>query len=145
MSATMTASPPLPPDRATGTVVAPQVNVARHTDLIIGVMPIINLEWIRKLHRDKPQRGYSTEAVADTILRRMPDYVNCICPQFAETDINFQRVPTVDTSNRFIALMVIEALVLQVWWRRLGHGIATGHLLASLLAGFFLLLALRGR
>jgi phosphoribulokinase len=30
----------------------------------------------------------------------MPDYVHYICPQFAETDINFQRVPTVDTSIR---------------------------------------------
>jgi phosphoribulokinase len=39
----------------------------------------------------------------DTILRRMPDYVNHICPQFTRTDINFQRVPTVDTSNPFIA------------------------------------------
>src|SRR5260221_298047 len=47
--------------------------------------------------------GYTAEAVTDTILRRMPDYVHYICPQFAETDINFQRVPTVDTSNPFIA------------------------------------------
>ena len=39
----------------------------------------------------------------DTILRRMPDYVNYIVPQFAQTHINFQRVPTVDTSNPFIA------------------------------------------
>ena len=63
------------------------------------MVPVINLEWIQKLHRDRQPRGYSTEAVTDTILRRMPDYVNYICPQFAETDINFQRVPTVDTSN----------------------------------------------
>jgi phosphoribulokinase len=33
----------------------------------------------------------------------MPDYVKYICPQFTETDINFQRVPTVDTSNPFIS------------------------------------------
>jgi len=84
-----------------GAVVTPQVNVARHADLIIGVVPIINLEWIQKLHRDKETRGYSTEAVVDTILRRMPDYVNYICPQFSQTHINFQRVPTVDTSNPF--------------------------------------------
>jgi phosphoribulokinase len=58
------------------------------------VVPIINLEWIQKLHRDKATRGYSTEAVVDTILRRMPDYVNYICPQFSRTHINFQRVPT---------------------------------------------------
>jgi len=67
------------------------------------VVPIINLEWIQKLHRDKKHRGYSQEAIVDTILRRMPDYVNYICPQFSRTDVNFQRVPTVDTSNPFIA------------------------------------------
>ena len=76
---------------------------ARHADLKIGVVPVINLEWIQKLHRDRKERGYSTEAVTETILRRMPDYVNYICPQFTQTDINFQRVPTVDTSNPFIA------------------------------------------
>ena len=79
------------------------VDLARHVDLKIGVVPIINLEWIQKIHRDTKARGYSKEAVADTILRRMHDYVHYICPQFAETDINFQRVPTVDTSNPFIA------------------------------------------
>ena len=66
-------------------------------------MPIINLEWIQKLHRDKAARGYSQEAIVDVILRRMPDYVNYICPQFSRTHVNFQRVPTVDTSNPFIA------------------------------------------
>jgi phosphoribulokinase len=79
------------------------VDVGRHADLLVGVVPIINLEWIQKLHRDKNLRGYSQEAVVDTILRRMPDYVNCIVPQFARTHINFQRVPVVDTSNPFIA------------------------------------------
>jgi phosphoribulokinase len=86
-----------------GAVVTGKVNVARHADLLVGVVPTINLEWIQKLHRDKATRGYSTEAVVDTILRRMPDYVNYIVPQFAQTHINFQRVPTVDTSNPFIA------------------------------------------
>ncbi len=75
----------------------------RYPDLLIGVAPSINLEWIQKLHRDRRTRGYSTEAVVDTILRRMPDYVNYIVPQFSRTHINFQRVPTVDTSNPFIA------------------------------------------
>ncbi len=79
------------------------VDVARHPDLLIGVTPVINLEWIQKLQRDKSTRGYSTEAVTDTILRRMPDYVHYICPQFTRTHINFQRVPVVDTSNPFIA------------------------------------------
>jgi len=86
-----------------GAVVRDGVNIAQHANLLVGVVPIINLEWIQKLHRDKTARGYSTEAVVDTILRRMPDYVNYITPQFAETHVNFQRVPTVDTSNPFIA------------------------------------------
>jgi phosphoribulokinase len=76
---------------------------------MVGVVPIINLEWIQKLHRDKTLRGYSTEAVMDTILRRMPDYVNYICPQFSKTHVNFQRVPTVDTSNPFIARWIPTA------------------------------------
>jgi len=78
-------------------------NVAQYVDLLIGVVPIVNLEWIQKIHRDCAQRGYSAEAVTDTILRRMYDYVHYITPQFSRTDINFQRVPTVDTSNPFIA------------------------------------------
>ena len=86
-----------------GGVVTHDVNIARHPDLLIGVVPVINLEWIQKLWRDKRQRGYSTEAVTDTILRRMPDYVNYIVPQFMHTHVNFQRVPVVDTSNPFIA------------------------------------------
>ena len=86
-----------------GAVATETVNVARHADLLIGVVPIVNLEWIQKLHRDKKVRGYSEEAIVDTILRRMPDYVNYICPQFSRTDVNFQRVPMVDTSNPFIA------------------------------------------
>ena len=86
-----------------GAVVTDQVNVAEHADLKIGVVPVLNLEWIQKIHRDKASRGYTTEAVTDVILRRMHAYVHCICPQFTETDINFQRVPVVDTSNPFIA------------------------------------------
>jgi phosphoribulokinase len=92
-----------------GGIVTETINAARHVDLLVGVVPIINLEWIQKLHRDKQTRGYSHEAVVDTILRRMPDYVNYICPQFAETHVNFQRVPTVDTSNPFIARDVPSA------------------------------------
>jgi len=86
-----------------GGAVTDKVNVARHTDLLVGVVPIINLEWIQKIHRDQADRGYSAEAVVDTILRRMPDYVEYICPQFSQTHVNFQRVPTVDTSNPFVA------------------------------------------
>ncbi|MEN8108739.1 MAG: phosphoribulokinase [Pseudomonadota bacterium] len=86
-----------------GGIVTDGIDVAKHVDLLIGVVPIVNLEWIQKIHRDCEQRGYSAEAVTDTILRRMYDYVHYITPQFSRTDINFQRVPTVDTSNPFIA------------------------------------------
>jgi phosphoribulokinase len=86
-----------------GAVVTDKVNVARHADLKIGVVPVINLEWIQKLARDKTLRGHPHETAVDAILTRMPDYVNYLCPQFTETDINFQRVPTVDTSNPFIS------------------------------------------
>jgi phosphoribulokinase len=86
-----------------GGYVGEGADVAKHVDLLIGVVPIINLEWIQKLHRDQNMRGYSQEAVMDTILRRMPDYTRHICPQFSRTHVNFQRVPTVDTSNPFIA------------------------------------------
>jgi phosphoribulokinase len=85
-----------------GLVKTDKCNVAQHVDLGIGVVPIVNLEWIQKIHRDNAERGYTAEVIVDTILRRMPDYVNYITPQFSLTDINFQRVSTMDTSNPFI-------------------------------------------
>jgi phosphoribulokinase len=107
---TFTAWEPLPEDTDMlfyeglhGAVVTPEVDVAQYPDLLVGVVPVINLEWIQKLWRDKNMRGYSADAVTDTILRRMPDYVNYICPQFQHTHVNFQRVPIVDTSNPFIS------------------------------------------
>jgi phosphoribulokinase len=92
-----------------GCVMNGDADVARHVDLRVGVVPIITLEWIQKLHRDQKLRGYSQEAVTDTILRRMPDYVSHICPQFSRTQVNFQRVPTVDTSNPFVATTIPSA------------------------------------
>jgi phosphoribulokinase len=92
-----------------GAVVTADVNVAQHPDLLIGVVPVVNLEWIQKIHRDRNMRGYSTEAVTDVILRRMPDYVHYIVPQFMRTHVNFQRVPVVDTSNPFIARTIPTA------------------------------------
>jgi phosphoribulokinase len=86
-----------------GMVVSDKVDMAQHVDLAVGVVPVVNLEWIQKIHRDAAERGYSAEVIVDTILRRMPDYVTYITPQFSRTHINFQRVPTVDTSNPFIA------------------------------------------
>jgi phosphoribulokinase len=86
-----------------GAMVTENVNVAQYVDLLVGVVPIVNLEWIQKIHRDTGERGYKPEDVTDNILRRMFDYVNYITPQFSLSDINFQRVPTVDTSNPFVA------------------------------------------
>ena len=92
-----------------GAISTDDIRIADHIDLKIGVVPVINLEWIQKIHRDKSSRGYSTEAVTDVILRRMDAYVKCIVPQFSNTDINFQRVPVVDTSNPFIARSIPTA------------------------------------
>jgi len=86
-----------------GLVKTDSIDASQFVDLGVGVVPVVNLEWIQKIHRDNAERGYSAEAIVDTILRRMPDYVNHITPQFSRTDINFQRVATVDTSNPFIA------------------------------------------
>lgn len=107
---TFTAWEDIPPDTDMlfyeglhGAVRTSDVDIARYPDLLVGVVPVINLEWIQKLWRDKHVRGYSTEAVTDTILRRMPDYIHYIVPQFSHTHVNFQRVPVVDTSNPFIS------------------------------------------
>jgi phosphoribulokinase len=86
-----------------GLVLDGDIDSGKYVDLGIGVVPVVNLEWIQKIHRDKKERGYSAEATVDTILRRMPDYVKYITPQFSRTHINFQRIATVDTSNPFIA------------------------------------------
>ena len=116
-----------------GAIVTDTVDVARYADLRIGVVPVINLEWIQKLHRDKVVRGYTEEAVTDIILRRMPDYVNYICPQFSNTDVNFQRIPVVDTSNPFIARTIPTAdesmLIIRF---RDPHGIDFPYLLSML-------------
>lgn len=116
-----------------GAVVTDEVDIARHADLRIGVVPVVNLEWIQKLHRDKASRGYTSEAVTDTILRRMPDYVHYMCTQFSHTDVNFQRVPVVDTSNPFVARSIPTAdesmLIIRF---RDPHGIDFPYLLAML-------------
>lgn len=86
-----------------GCVKTNTVDLTPLADLKVGVVPIVNLEWIQKIHRDSAERGHLPEAVTDAILRRMYDYVHYITPQFARTDINFQRVPLVDTSHPFMA------------------------------------------
>jgi phosphoribulokinase len=116
-----------------GAVVYDDVDVAQHADLRIGVVPVINLEWIQKLHRDGSERGHTAEAVTETILRRMPDYLRYVCPQFSKTDVNFQRVPMVDTSNPFIARTVptLDESMLIIRFRD-PHGIDFSYLLAML-------------
>ena len=79
------------------------VDIARWVDLLIGVVPSINLEWIQKIHSDYHSIGRSAEETVLTITRRMPDFVRYITPQFSLTDVNFQRIPLVDTSNPFVA------------------------------------------
>ena len=86
-----------------GGVVTPEHDIAGHVDLLVGVVPIVNMEWIQKLVRDTNDRGHSREAVMDSVVRSMDDYIRYITPQFSRTHINFQRVPTVDTSNPFSA------------------------------------------
>jgi phosphoribulokinase len=86
-----------------GLVKTDEVDLGKYVDLKVGVVPVVNLEWIQKIHRDSNDRGYDADEIVDNILRRMPDYVKYITPQFSQTDINFQRVATVDTSNPFIA------------------------------------------
>ncbi len=89
-----------------GGVVTKENDVAKHVDLLIGMVPIVNLEWIQKIVRDTKKRGHSREAVTASIVRSMEDYISFITPQFSRTHINFQRVPTVDTSNPFSAKMI---------------------------------------
>jgi phosphoribulokinase len=120
-----------------GAAVTDKINIAQHVDFKIGVVPVINLEWIQKLHRDRSHRGYDTEAVTDTILRRMPDYIRFICPQFSETDINFQRVPTVDTSNPFVtrSIPTPDESIVVIRFRN-PHGIDFPYLLSMIHGGF---------
>ena len=79
------------------------VDVAQYVDLLVGIVPAINLEWIQKIHRDCSKTQCSEEESVETILRRMDDYIHYIVPQFGLTDVNIQRMPLVDTSNPFVA------------------------------------------
>lgn len=77
------------------------VNAAQYVDLLIGVAPAINLEWIQRIQGDRIKRLFTAEKVTEQILHQMQDYIHFIVPQFSLTDINFQRMPVVDTSNPF--------------------------------------------
>lgn len=116
-----------------------EADIARHMDLLVGVVPVINLEWIQKIRRDTEERGYQPEEVAHTILRRMPDYVNHITPQFSRTDLNFQRVPLVDTSNPFVVreIPVPEESLVVVHFNERSRVVANFDLLIARLPGSF--------
>ena len=114
-------------------------DIARHMDLLVGVVPVINLEWIQKIRRDTEERGYDAAEVARTILRRMPDYVNHITPQFSRTDLNFQRVPLVDTSNPFVVRDIppAEESLVVVHFNERSRVVANFDLLIARLPGAF--------
>ncbi|WP_410013260.1 phosphoribulokinase [Sodalis sp. C49] len=120
-----------------GGVVTDSHDVAKHVDLLVGVVPIVNLEWIQKLVRDTGERGHSREAVMDSVVRSMEDYINYITPQFSRTHINFQRVPTVDTSNPFAAKAIpsLDESFVVIHFRSLAH-IDLPYLLAMLQGSF---------
>lgn len=84
-----------------GAAIDGDIDISSYPDLLVGIAPNVNLEWIRKIKRDTSLRGYSPEAVRKSILDRMSDYVRHITPQFSRTHINIQMVATVDTSDPF--------------------------------------------
>jgi phosphoribulokinase len=84
-----------------GAAVCGDIDISQYPDLLIGIVPSVNLEWIRKISRDTSMRGYSAEEVRQSIMRRMHDYVHHITPQFARTHINIQMMAAVDTSDPF--------------------------------------------
>jgi len=113
---TFTPWEPIPPDTDVlfyeglhGGVVWEDIDMAKEVDLLIGVCPTINLEWVQKINRDTAERGYTPDDVKDTIYRRMYDYMHFILPQFSKTNINFQRIPLTDTSNPFCATSIPTA------------------------------------
>ncbi len=92
-----------------GAAVIDEIDIAQYPDLLIGIAPVINLEWMQKIHRDCLNRGYSQDAVVDIITQRVPDYIRYITPQFSRTHINFQRIPLVDIADPFAAKTLPDA------------------------------------
>ena len=122
---------PLPPDTDLlfyeglhGGVITDEYNIREQVDLLIGVAPTINLEWIQKIKRDTEERGYDQEGVVDTIYRRLYDYMHFIIPQFSRTNINFQRTCLVDTSDPFVGREIPTAEQSQVVLHFLNPGIS---------------------
>ena len=84
-----------------GAAIDGDIDIAKYPDLLIGMVPSVNLEWQRRMHRDSTSRDKTRDEVRESILGRMYDYVHHITPQFSRTHINFQLVPQVDTSDPF--------------------------------------------
>lgn len=84
-----------------GAAISNDIDISQYPDLLIGIVPNINLEWIRKINRDTSLRNYSEEQVKQFILDRMHDYASYITPQFSRTHINFQMIPVIDTTDPF--------------------------------------------
>ena len=84
-----------------GGLITDELNIAQYVDLLIGVVPVVNLEWQQQIFRNTESRSYTLKHSTELIMRRIRDYADFIVPQFARTDINFQRIPTIDTSNPF--------------------------------------------
>jgi phosphoribulokinase len=131
---TFTEWEPLPPDTDLlfyeglhGGVVTDEYNIREQVDLLIGVAPTINLEWIQKIKRDTAERGYEPEDVMDVIYRRLYDYMHYIIPQFSRTDINFQRTCRVDTSDPFMQREIPTAEQSEVIVHFLNPGISDAY------------------
>ena len=77
------------------------VNVAQYVDLLIGVVPAINLQWAQRIHHERVLSNRPAEQTTEHIVQQLQDYIHFIVPQFSLSDINFQRMPVVDTSNPF--------------------------------------------
>lgn len=111
-------------------------------DLLVGVVLIINFEWIQKIYCDNVECGYFVEVIVDMILCWMFDYINYICLQFSQIDINFQRVFIVDIFNLFICwniLILDESFVIIYFCKGVCEkwGIDFGYLL-SMIYDFFM-------
>nr|CAA6808254.1 MAG: Phosphoribulokinase [uncultured Thiotrichaceae bacterium] len=83
-----------------GAMIDGDIDLSQYPDLLVGAAPSVNLEWMRRRERDL-RRGYSQDDVKEMTLERMADYAKHLTPQFTRTDINFQLIPVVDTSNPF--------------------------------------------
>lgn len=105
-----------------GAVKTDTLDLAQYPDLMIGVVPNVNLEWMQRIRRDNA-RGYSMDEIKEITLDRMHAYANVVTPQFTRTHINFQMVPVVDTSDPFnlTGFPEDEECALVIHFQRLPH------------------------